>query len=100
MFPREVGLIYTGILPSLYVANECRCPPAYPRVNVQQPNLCISNIGNGGSGVYRINNNSHPLEYIADLNFNSFWISSFIDSLYIEIDLGDQFEVRSLKSLI
>jgi hypothetical protein len=42
----------------------------------------------------RINNNTHPTEYIADGNLNTFWVSSFLDSIYIEIDLGDQFEVN------
>ena len=44
--------------------------------------------------IYRLNNDSHPLEYLNDGDSNSIWISDFMDDITLEINLGDQFQVK------
>lgn len=88
--------MYSGALPSLRILTDCRCPADHPRVKPQQTTICIRNgvPDNNGDEVLRVNANAHPLEYVNDGDSNTFWLTVPIDDVFVEVDLGDQFQVR------
>ena len=77
------------------VQSNCRCPPTHPRIRPDHTEYCIRNgvPDNTGDEVLRLNADAHPLEYINDGDVNNCWISTFLDDVTIEVDLGDQFQV-------
>ena len=42
----------------------------------------------------RLNQESHSLAYINDDDHSTYWVSSLRDDILIEVDLGDQYEVK------
>ena len=92
---REVIQVYSGELPEVRIQTSCRCPPTHPRIRPLHTRYCIRNgvPDNTGDEVLRLANFSHPLEYLNDGDFNSYWVSAFLDDVTIEVNLGDQFQV-------
>ena len=90
--------VYTGEFPVVTIQSACRCPPTHPRVKPLSTHFCIRNgvADNTGDEVLRLHNDSHPLAYLNDGYSNSMWVSAFLSDVTIEVDLGDQFEVRTL----
>ena len=90
--------VYTGEFPKVAIQSSCRCPPTHPRVKPLSTHLCISNgvADNTGDEILRLHNDSHPLAYLNDGDSNSMWVSAFLSDVTIEVDLGDQFQVRTL----
>ena len=90
--------VYTGEFPKVAIQSSCRCPPTHPRVKPLSTHLCISNgvADNIGDEILRLHNDSHPLAYLNDGDSNSMWVSAFLSDVTMEVDLGDQFEVRKL----
>ena len=92
---REIQEVYSGMLPAVRIQNNCRCPPATPRIKPQDSRFCLSNgvPDNAGDATLRISEFSHPVEYANDEDVNTVWISKFQDDVALDVDLGDQFEV-------
>ncbi len=89
--------MYSGELPTLAIQSECRCRGSHPRVNPSQTTHCIPNgvPDNLGDELLRLNNESHPLQYLSDGDSNSYWVSSFTSDVMVTVDLGDQFQVQT-----
>ncbi|XP_013386515.1 usherin-like [Lingula anatina] len=92
---REIEEVSSGVLPSVHLQTACRCPPSHPRVKPFRSRFCIKNgvPDNTINQVLRLNNYSHPLEFLNDGDGNSIWVSSFLDDVTITIDLQDEFQV-------
>lgn len=92
---REISEVYSSVLPVVRILNECRCPDDYPRIKPGKETICVRNgfpLDNGDE-VSRIDSNAHTLEFLNDGDSNSFWVSVPTQNVYIEIQLGDQFQV-------
>ena len=98
---REITEIFTGLFPTTRVLSRCRCPPGFPRENPQLTTMCVKNSAVLNSTDYdtvsRLNVNAHPLEFANDGDINSAWISSPLTFVAVTIDLGDIYEVGSLR---
>ena len=93
---REIEEVYNGSLPEVRSQSSCRCPPTHPRTVPDLTHFCIHNgvPDNTVDKVSRLNSDSHPLEYLNDGDSNTIWVSAFLDDVTIQVDLGDQFQVR------
>lgn len=74
---------------------ECRCPNEFPRNENLNSEYCIKNSLDpskltSSSKKNRLNDDTHPLEYINDGNLNTRWISCILtvnNPIVIELDL-------------
>ncbi|GFR82553.1 usherin [Elysia marginata] len=92
---REIVQIYSGEFPGVRIQSACRCQSIYPRIKPGDTTVCIKNggVATTTDTAPRLSRNAHPLEYLNDGNSNSMWISSYLNEVEIEVDLGDEFQV-------
>ena len=87
-FFREAIELFTGVLPSAYVASHCRCPPTHPKINAAEPAKCLKNLeGNATDSVSRLADTAHPIEFATDGDTLSFWLSEITENVTIDINL-------------
>ena len=86
---REAVEVFTGTLPSVYVASNCRCPPTHPKINVAEPAKCLRNQeGNLDDTVSRLADTAHPIEFATDGDTFSFWLSEIAENATVDINLS------------
>ena len=88
-FFREAIELFTGVLPSAYVASNCRCPPTHPKINAAEPAKCLKNLegNNATDSVSRLADTAHPIEFATDGDTLSFWLSEITENVTIDINL-------------
>lgn len=104
---REICETYTGSFPSVRIQSDCRCSASTPRIHPQITTMCINNSVVDSGAAYRVtmNNqsdtgdtwrldvNSHPLEYVNDGDVSSFWVSTALQQVSLTVSFGDVFQV-------
>ncbi|XP_077967518.1 usherin-like isoform X1 [Styela clava] len=75
---REIHEIYSGVFKELNVQSNCLCPMGYPRVHPLKERYCIPNglPDTTEDRRLRLHEDAHPLGYINDGDYGTFWISS------------------------
>ncbi|ESN90081.1 hypothetical protein HELRODRAFT_91040 [Helobdella robusta] len=107
---REIVQIHTGLLPISRIQSNCFCPASHTfeqgssdpigcyRNNIDLNYSNLTNVNNlDPIRVQRISPLSHPIEMLNDGNPNTYFLTNPIDSLTVEIDFGDVFEVFFTK---
>ena len=102
---REISEMYTGSFQPVRIQSKCRCPASKPRIHPRNTTLCISNNNNSainprddGGAVWRLDSNRHPMEYVNDGNFSTFWVSTALQHISLTVDFGDVFQVFQRQS--
>jgi len=102
---REILDTYTGSFPQVRIKSDCRCSASKPRIHPQTTTMCVNNsvavdrgattrmTMNNTSDTWRLDVNSHPLEYVNDGDVNSFWVSTALQQISLTITFGDIFQV-------
>ena len=85
---REAIEAFTGVLPTVYVASNCRCPPTHPKINVAEPAKCLKNLDGDTDTVSRLNDTAHPTEFATDGDSLSYWLSEITENATIHINLA------------
>lgn len=86
---REVVEAYTGVFPMTYIASECRCPASHPKISTRIPGRkCVKNSDILEKNlVSRLSDTAHPIKFAADSDSSSYWLSTNVDNVTIDIDL-------------
>ena len=108
LYCREVSETYTGSFPSVRIQSDCRCSASKPRIHPQTTTMCINNSlvvnsldrgdtkrtkMNNSSDSWRLDINSHPLEYVNDGDIGTFWVSTALQQTSLTVMFGDIFQV-------
>lgn len=69
---------------------HCRCPESYPLVSATNPFYCMKNdvkTGQLAGQLQRLSVTSHPVDYLADNEVITYWLSEKVNSVTLEFDL-------------
>lgn len=79
---------FTGKLPSVYIANHCRCPPTHPKIIEGEPAKCLKNREIGALDTkLRLKDTAHPIQYATDGDLLTFWLSEITENVTLDINL-------------
>ena len=79
---------FTGVLSTVYVASNCRCPPTHPEINAAEPAKCLKNLDGDTETLSRLKDTAHPIELATDGDTLSFWLSEITENATIHINLA------------